>query len=102
MQFTSDLVTVIYFTLPLGESSLSEERALRFACNLHCVLPHPAATASDLPAARGGERCVDTNAWEEGEFIDCTPASQAGGLRISMLAYQLREHVAFFAVIRLV
>ena len=38
VQFLSDLPTVIYITLPPGESSFSEERALHFACILHCVL----------------------------------------------------------------
>ena len=51
---------------PVGESSLSEERAMRVASIFNLglrVLPSPAATASDPPAPQEGEGKTDCPGW---------------------------------------
>ncbi len=49
VRFLSYVLTDIYITLPLGESSVSEERVRN--------RPSPAATASDPPAS-GRVKCL--------------------------------------------
>jgi hypothetical protein len=62
------------FTLPLGESSYSEERASQIAnmIDLHRVFPSPAATASDSPKGRMKQMTA------EQQLKSCTKL-QAGG-----------------------
>ncbi len=63
VQFSNCGLISIYITLPLGESSLSEERAMRIAC----------LKFADSRIAHSGCDCVRHSLWESQDGVVCCP-----------------------------